>query len=224
MFTYRNIYSGEIVSSEERLDERKDLIHYPYMGDVVEFTFGPPGMNAYGSKLALMTKNYQKGVVVFLFEDGAILETDMTCSNEDEYIYLTSEQWLQIVKEYRNIHGKDNSYRNIEAFIKEKLNHSFSYEQYAARYNEVLKNNEQVEGIKRMYLDEAHHMFSEIIKDQKDHEAVKSIRKGDTITFEKDGVLQKGTVYAVSRVLKDEIYNVHSKSGKAVIVFKEDLR
>lgn len=108
------------------------------MGDIVEVTFGPPGMHEYTRKLALMTKNYDKGLVVFLFEDGAILETNMTCSDEDEFKYLTRDEWQHVAKEYRRIHGKENG--NIEVFIKEKLNHSFSYEQYAFLYRAGFDN------------------------------------------------------------------------------------
>ncbi|MDC0764284.1 hypothetical protein POF51_26545 [Brevibacillus sp. AG] len=133
-FTYRNYRTGEIIRSTEQLDGRKGFIPYPYMGDVVEFENDPLGMPGYAGKLALMTKNYEKGEMVFLFEDGTVFETKMTCSPEDEFTYLTKEQWLQVVKQYREIHGEDNSIQKIEAYIKVKLNHLFSYEQYAELY------------------------------------------------------------------------------------------
>ncbi|MFS0557457.1 hypothetical protein [Brevibacillus sp. 179-C9.3 HS] len=131
-YIYRNIHTGEVFISREELSMSKGFMNYPYMGDIVEFKNDPPGMIGYGGKLALMTKNYQKGEMVYLFEDGAIFEPKLTCSDEDEFTYLTKEQWLRVVKEYREIHGENNSLDIIEAFIKEKLNHMFSYEQYAA--------------------------------------------------------------------------------------------
>ncbi|WP_103109484.1 hypothetical protein [Brevibacillus reuszeri] len=134
MFAYRDIKNGDIFYSNESLEGNKDFLSYPYMGDIVELHVGPPGMEAYTKKFALMTKNYEKGVIIFLLEDGAILETNMTCFDEDEFTFLTKEQWLHVIKEYREIHGENNSYRDIEAFIKKKLNHAFSYEQYALRY------------------------------------------------------------------------------------------
>ncbi|CAI8948034.1 hypothetical protein EMIT07CA2_550119 [Brevibacillus sp. IT-7CA2] len=76
---------------------------------------------------------------------------------------------------------------------------------------------------KTIMIDEAHLTFPHITKESKGNETVKNIRKGDTISFEKDGILQRGTVYAVSRAW-EEFYNVHSELGKAVLVFKKDLR